>query len=447
MSSLSSVALRQAAARTQLVVDCAGLVRRIQQLDQEVAQYDQWQKSPDSAYDSKVKQRFEESRAREAAEAQRRGIGNFPSTPRSGSWRPASARIQEEQEGKVALQHLERALRSADLEAQQWRNRVMDLEMASDREREQARRLMEFELSEALKEAEMDQAKLQSQMLDRDAAFDKLESEHRSLKSECEAQRQTLRSTLNRVDEHQAHHQHLRETVAAKDAEVAAARTELQSAHRHSEAAWARLDDLKMELKLVEDRQQAQLQALEHSQAEAGHLARNLATRDADLAEAGQRLESAALERDHLRVSLLDAQSNVHELQDELVVSRERCTDARRKAELLHAKCTNLEAALDTATTKQAESALEREEFQEKATRLEQQTSRLRRDLEEARGGAKYDATGKPFEGMLSAASTMASTTASTSPRGCRPLLPPVRPPSAGRPSPKQQRHDMHLLR
>ncbi|CAK0816707.1 unnamed protein product, partial [Prorocentrum cordatum] len=41
--SIAKVAIRQAEERTKLVVECASLVKRMTQLDEEMAQYDEWQ--------------------------------------------------------------------------------------------------------------------------------------------------------------------------------------------------------------------------------------------------------------------------------------------------------------------------------------------------------------------------------------------------------------------
>lgn len=444
MGSLSRVALRQAEARTQLVVDCAGLVRRFEELDVEAALWDQWQKSPDTAYDARVKARFEEARVREAEQARRRGNAGFVSSspPTGQQWRPASPRhVQEDEERQQALKHIQRALRSADVEAAQWRQRVQDLELASEAEREQARRLLEFELSSALTNAEQEQARLLSQVRDRDAAFDKLEDEHRAIKSESDQQRDLLVSTLRRMDEHKMHQEHIKETLSSKDAELAAACAELQSSRHQGKVAHVRLETLRVELEAAQLGQAKQHQALETSRAEAEHLARAISARDLELTEASRKLDEAARARESLRAELREADIIAQDLRTELKLQMDKATEAKRRAELLNAKCTNLEAALHSATLEQAEAALARDEQQERATRLEQERNRLVRDLEDTRDRARLDGA---FDTVAYEATMVPHSclTSASSPKAVRPVLPPVRPPSAGRRSPKQ-RHDM----
>jgi len=64
---MARVALRQAEERTKLVVECASLVKRMAQLDEEMAQYNEWQRYPTAHYADRVQMRFEEARRREAA--------------------------------------------------------------------------------------------------------------------------------------------------------------------------------------------------------------------------------------------------------------------------------------------------------------------------------------------------------------------------------------------
>merc|ERR1719291_700126 len=70
---------------------------------------------------------------------------------------------------------------------------------------------------------------------------------------------------------------------------------------------------------------------------------------------------------------------------------------ARRQAELLIAKCENLEAALANSTVKQADAALERDAQKERVQRLEKDNDQLRINLEEFRTGVTQDLKAKLF--------------------------------------------------
>eukprot|EP00931_Biecheleriopsis_adriatica_P060177 TRINITY_DN36127_c0_g1_i1.p1 TRINITY_DN36127_c0_g1~~TRINITY_DN36127_c0_g1_i1.p1 ORF type:complete len:568 (+),score=162.84 TRINITY_DN36127_c0_g1_i1:106-1809(+) len=238
----SQTVLRQAQERTQLVVDCAGLVRRLEALDAEIKAYDQWQRYPNSEYNMSVQQRFEEARLREAEEASRRpgasglsgqlplrSMGKFhgpgsPAFPSPLSPRAASPHASsEDQESKLAVAHLQRALRAADYEASIWRERALDMETASEREREEAKRLMDFELAKAIQTAERERESLLGQIKERDAAFEKVESEYRSLNQDHDAMRETIGQAEARLEV-------LASASAAKDAQLSAVQAEKEQA-------------------------------------------------------------------------------------------------------------------------------------------------------------------------------------------------------------------------
>eukprot|EP00927_Polykrikos_kofoidii_P019344 TRINITY_DN19030_c1_g1_i1.p1 TRINITY_DN19030_c1_g1~~TRINITY_DN19030_c1_g1_i1.p1 ORF type:complete len:460 (+),score=82.74 TRINITY_DN19030_c1_g1_i1:266-1645(+) len=459
MTSLSQVVLRQAEARTQLVVDCAGLVRRLEQLDAEIEQYDQWQRSPGTDYDARVKARFEEARAREALEAKKRGCATMVSgSSEISGWakphttlRPPSASglSTSEKEQQLAIAHLQRAFRAADCEAETWRNRAQVLELANEREREQAKRLMQFELKVALEAADKTQAQLISQMRDRDAEWEKMEEAYQAIQHDCDAKRELLIDAAKQADKREAELRYLKDSVAAKHAELTVAETQFRAAQRDSEADRSKINEIEAELRCANSYQTAQMQAFEKCQAEVNHLANIASSREADLVEAHRKVDEAEQEKDQFCENLRVVRSEMQEAQLEMALEVERATDARRRLELVHAKCDNLEAALANATAKQADLAMERNTHEERANRLEQASCRLRRDLEEVKERLAHDPRTKPLDVTTSsAASTMICSTTSSihsSPNVSRPALPPVRPPSASK-TPAMVRRDNMIL-
>ena len=84
----------------------------------------------------------------------------------SASFAPRPQSSSEEE--KNAVIHLARGLKLAEMEASEWRQRAIDMEDANEREREQARQLMEFELSAAIREADRERSKLVNQLHDQE---------------------------------------------------------------------------------------------------------------------------------------------------------------------------------------------------------------------------------------------------------------------------------------
>lgn len=443
---LSTVVLHQAAERTQLVIDCAGLVRRLENLDAEIAMYDQWQRYPTAEYKSKTQLRFEEARAREAAEAAKRGggphsiAGQLPLkslqcshavSPRgmqtAVSPLPSPAKSQEH-ENKLAVAHLQRALRAADFEAEVWRTRANDMQMASERERDQAKRLMEFELSVALQDAE-----------------EKMEQEYKKMQADRDEHRDALLDARKELEDQRERLRYLEYAQNTKEADLAALRSQVVEARDSERAYHKNLKQIEQELRDMRTERETHRGALEASRSEEKRLVEIADARVAELSELRLDLEGA---RTHIAVQRHELEERVTELQEVRERQQALVLAAQRRAELLNAKCENLEAALESATAKQADAAMEREAHREQAQHLLKENDQLRLQLGEVRGGGVlHDATLKllNFSQGVSVASTMASgaptsSSGEGSPKSvsgrCSPSrfsqpLPPVRPPSA----------------
>jgi len=499
---LSKVVLRQAEERTQLVVDCAGLVRRLEQLDSEIAEYDQWQKYPDSRYKTNVQIRFEEARERESAELGKRHGGEFsvagqmplrslrgqgarPISPRPISPRPPAGNPQEEQEQKLAVAHLQRALSAADFEAGVWRQRAQDIELANEHEREQARRLMEFELSSAMKAAEEDRARLVAELRDRDAAFEKMDSELRSVLSARDEQQQALHTARRHLGDQEEKQRRLADNVASKHAEIESMQAELQHTQRSAQSERSNADRLEQTIRTVTSElartqrnlDEAQVQVESHRTQLLGLEAELQSTQEACDVKTGQlaavqndlqmvhgRLEAQRKHCEQLQVELQEAQHKHSEqmeaqrqhferVQDDCNMKHDAWLAAQKKAELLNAKCENLLAALENSTLKQADAAIERDAQKERADRLakgmrgEEAPSSPASPSSPTRQKQLYEVRVIDTTQPVSLASTMASGIGfdhpvpdSFSERGA---LPVVRPPSTARAtplSPKERR-------
>lgn len=503
---LSKVVLRQAEERTQLVVDCAGLVRRLEQLDAEIAEYDQWQRYPDARYKTNVQIRFEEAREREAAELAKTGGGEFsvagqmplrslrgqgarPISPRPVSPRMPAGNPQEEQEQKLAVAHLQRALSAADFEAGVWRQRAQEMELANEHEREQARRLMEFELSSAMKAAEEDRARLVAELRDRDAAFEKMDTELRTALSARDEQQQALQTARKHLSDQEEKHRRLADDVASKNLEIQGMQSELQQTQRSAQSERSNADKLEQTIRTVTaelgrtqrnfddaqvqvETQRARLHGLEaelrSTQETCDAKTAQLTAVQNDLQIVHGRLEAQRKHCEQLQAELQDTQRKHYEqleaqrehfekVQEDCNLKHDAWLSAQKKAELLNAKCENLLAALENSTLKQADAAIERDAQKERADRLARE---MRRHLEgdempsspssatsPARQKQLYEVRVIDTAQPVSLASTMASGTGfdhpthDSSPE--RGALPAVRPPSSARVtplSPKERR-------
>lgn len=377
----ASLVLRQAEERTKLVVDCAGLVRRLEELDAEIAEYDQWQ-------------RFEEARRREAEEAKGRGQGDqFPLSSLHGtlpfaptgpptSPPPHRMRLQsafggpapeedEDGERRFAVAHLQRALRAADFEAEVWRQRAHDAAEASDHERAQARLLMEFELSIALREA--DEERLRSTLLlrDRDAAFEKVDAEVRVMQAEQETQAERLRDARRREAEQATRCERLADVLASKEAALASLRRENEVAASDGAAHRSLAISLEQELYKLRGDRDVVAQALEDQRAELRRRSKNAAAReaalDSEVTSVRRALAAASAEASASRVlverfeaELQSTRAEREAFRAERAAKAEAAEAAQMRAELLSAKCDNLEAALENSTRRQAEMAMDK---------------------------------------------------------------------------------------
>lgn len=104
---------------------------------------------------------------------------------------------------KIAVIHLARGLKLAEMEASEWRQRAIDMEDANEREREQARQLMEFELSAAIREADRERSKLVNQLHDQDVAFAKFEAQYKKLQAEHDSQKEACHIAKQRLSYHE----------------------------------------------------------------------------------------------------------------------------------------------------------------------------------------------------------------------------------------------------
>eukprot|EP00930_Biecheleria_cincta_P008103 TRINITY_DN109466_c0_g1_i1.p1 TRINITY_DN109466_c0_g1~~TRINITY_DN109466_c0_g1_i1.p1 ORF type:complete len:531 (-),score=124.21 TRINITY_DN109466_c0_g1_i1:118-1710(-) len=503
---LTKIVLRQAEERTQLVVDCAGLVRRLEQLDAEIAEYDQWQRYPDARYKTNVQIRFEEAREREAAELAKRHGGEFSVAgqmplrslrgqgARPISLRPSSPRMpagnpQEEQEQKLAVAHLQRALSAADFEAGVWRQRAQEMELANEHEREQARRLMEFELSSAMKAAEEDRARLVAELRDRDAAFEKMDTELRTALSARDEQQQALQTAQRHLSDQEEKHRRLANDVASKHAKIESMQAELHQSQRSAQSDRSNADRLEQTIRTVTSelaRTQRNLEAaqvqveaqrtellgleaeLQSTQEACDVKTAQLAAVQKDLQMVHGRLEAQRKHCEELQAEMQEAQHKHSEqmeaqrrqyeqMQEDCNMKHDAWLAAQKKAELLNAKCENLLAALENSTLKQADAAIERDAQKERADRLVRE---MRRNLEGEETPESPSSIGSPTQQKqfyevrvidttqpVSLASTMASgtgfdhPTSDSSPE--RGALPAVRPPSSARVtplSPKERR-------
>jgi len=274
-----------------------------------------------------------------------------------------------------------------------------------------------------------------AQLRDRDAAVEKLELEHQALAKDREAQREALVEARRHVEHHQRQYRHLEDLVASRDKELAAARQELYSARSHGEANGAKAQMLEAELRATQSQRDEQSRALRTFQAEARRLADDVSTRDAELASVRRDLDTVLAEREAQQAQLHRLQVEMRELHLEHDAKLEAIASAQHRAELLNAKCQNLEAALTNATSKQADLAMEREAHRERAERLEEQ---LRRGHELPPQDGRTKLVDTNWSGISTAASTIPA-----SPRLPHKGLPPLRPPSASKLSPKEKRDIM----
>lgn len=426
--SLSSLLLRQAQVRTQLVVDCAGLVRLIEELDDEIKGYDQWQKYPTEEYKTSVQQRFEEARQREAEEAARRAgstsiASELPLRSLSRNASPRRYVQSSTDEEQLSLVHLQCALRAADFEAGVWRQRLSEMELADEREREEAKRLMEFELSKALKNIEDDREGMMGQLKDRDVAFEKMEAAYRALASERDVLQEAIVVAVKRLQDQR----HPSNAVAA-----------VIDAHTFEAA----VKYLQAELNLLGDERKE----FEATRSQVTRLSEMVTEQSMDLTSKAKEIESSRSELAHLSDSfkardkeLLEIRMHNRSLQDALedqtavlLAVRADCDrkqevalDACRRFELSNAKCQNLEAALENATRKQAEASLEKEIQRERANCLEKLLEESRSSPERkvrlldslnCSGSQSLNSTGVPFDSFNDFYST-ANSSPLTSPK------------------------------
>mmetsp|Transcript_69210 Transcript_69210/g.165956 ORF Transcript_69210/g.165956 Transcript_69210/m.165956 type:complete len:508 (+) Transcript_69210:70-1593(+) len=478
--------LRQAEERTQLVVECARLVNRLEQLEAEMADFSEWQNKggqPSTDYRSRVQRRFDEARKRELTEAKKFG-GSSPRVPLRGSgrWRLWEGSLPQEPRlptstttstnysssgvghALTSLVQMKQALEAVDAEAGLWRQQCQEweAEAATERERARTERLTQFKLSEALKTSEEDRVNLtaqvstlRGQLHERDLVFDQLEGEYRTLKLDYDRKRNEL-AEASKQAEAQAHTQRqLQSTIAARERELAAAKRDVEEARagqRSSEAKELSAEASKRQLHLLISTHEREVAALKREleavrkqleEAKAANAAQ--AAKQAQMEDIRKDLNTRKTDIDALRTDFEQTRAEAQErgremqgLKEELDSARtqayqklEAALAAERRAEHLQARCENLEAALASATSRQADAAWETKVQKERADNLQEVSRRLLKDLE---AGSWQKVKGVPFaEVAPSPASTTVPPEESSYSTPRTPTLPRMRPMSAPR--------------
>lgn len=430
--SIAKVAMRQAEERTKLVVECASLVKRMAQLDEEMVQYDEWQRYPTAHYADRVQMRFEEARRREAAAARRGALGgrghvtalmdlvgpdaHAPTSPRSPQSQSGVVKVTvhgggEERKGSAAC--LGEALQAANFEAGVWRQRAYETAREGAREREQVLRLMQFDLQSALKAAEEERERLYARVLEQETAA-------KRARAELEASEAALGLAKQRGDQHQAacveqmvKCEALARTVAekdkdlaAKDKDLVALRLDLTDCRESSEAklkkfsvavaaaeeAARREVDSAREAGLVARRE------LLEARAEGERLGVDLQGLRAELQTSKAEAHAAA---ERLQDALSRSEAQCHRLGENLAILREELNTARSEGEATRgqlrearedgeARCRQLTGALGRVEGELQEAAAGREaarqELQETRADGDARCNRLIRELAGVRG-------------------------------------------------------------
>jgi len=346
----------------------------------------------------------------------RRGGADFATASfRGGQPSARESYVQDGDDRTLSLEHLKRAVQASDFEADVWRQRALDMETANEREREQAKRLMEFELSAALQGAEAERSRLMSDIRQRDLVVAKLELDLEALCGERDSQERALSEARRQTHDHQYHHKQFEELMTARNLELEAMSKELHNSRCDAQVGRRQTEQLEVEVSKLRHDGEERLRLVQNFQAEAQRLTETVAEHNALLSETRQERDRVVVQGQAQRAQLQRLELNLQELQAEQSTKAQTCTAALRRAELLNAKCEGLEAALESANSKQADMAVDREQTRERIAVLEESNSRLRRCLEDARIPSLQD-TGAKFAGSGSSFAHVSTASAGFSP-------------------------------
>lgn len=311
--------------RTGLIRDRLEIVRQLNELDVRLASLHDWQTAPDSDFELRVQQRV--------ADIHKSG--------------PANVTDYEH------VPHLEQALRAVAFEAEVWRQRALDMEHASDRDRAYANQLRDLELSVAANKAASDQSALVTRLREQELEITKLTQTAREVTDlkrelgEAKLKGETFRAAFEKLEKEYR----LLESSRAADLDM------LSAVRR-------RAADHEAECKRLVEQNAVTTSALHAAQREQGEARATAERQRARCVDAEALLEAERTNKSSVESQLRAAQSRLDMTLGDL-------SHANRKAETVGARCENLEVALTNSCRKQAELYMEREEHKLRADQLE----------------------------------------------------------------------------